>query len=55
MLFRSVTKEIIERHSGTVEVRSTNGTGPSGTAFSITLPVRPDFDTILVQSPKTNA
>jgi len=50
-----VTKEIIERHSGTVEVRSMNGTGPSGTAFSITLPVRPDFQTILVQSPKTNA
>ena len=50
-----VTKEIIERHSGTVEVRSMNGTGPSGTAFSITLPVRPDFDTTVVQAPKINA
>jgi PAS domain S-box-containing protein len=50
-----VTKEIIERHSGTVEVRSMNGTGPSGTAFSITLPVRPDFHTILVQASKTDA
>ncbi len=49
-----VTKEIIERHSGTVEVRSMNGTGPSGTAFSITLPVRPDFQTILVQSAKSD-
>jgi len=50
-----VTKEIIERHSGTVEVRSMNGTGPSGTAFSITLPVRPDFQTLIVQAPKTEA
>ena len=50
-----VTKEIIERHSGTVEVRSMNGTGPSGTAFSITLPVRPDFQDILVQAPKNGA
>jgi PAS domain S-box-containing protein len=50
-----VTKEIIERHSGTVEVRSMNGTGPSGTAFSITLPVRPDFQTTVVQAPKSEA
>jgi len=50
-----VTKEIIERHSGTVEVRSMNGTGPSGTAFSITLPVRPDFQTLITQKPKTDA
>jgi PAS domain S-box-containing protein len=50
-----VTKEIIERHSGTVEVRSMNGTGPSGTAFSITLPVRPDFQTLVVQTPNTDA
>jgi len=50
-----VTKEIIERHSGTVEVRSMNGTGPSGTAFSITLPVRPDFQTLITQEPKTDA
>jgi PAS domain S-box-containing protein len=50
-----VTKEIIERHSGTVEVRSMNGTGPSGTAFSITLPVRPDFQTLVVQAPNTDA
>ncbi len=49
-----VTKEIIERHSGTVEVRSMNGTGPSGTAFSITLPVRPDFDTTVVQAPNSD-
>ena len=47
-----VTKEIIERHSGTVEVRSMNGTGPSGTAFSITLPVRPDFQTPSSKPPK---
>jgi PAS domain S-box-containing protein len=47
-----VTKEIIERHSGTVEVRSVHDTDPSGTAFSITLPVRPDFQTFLTQSPK---
>ncbi|HSY36755.1 MAG TPA: CHASE3 domain-containing protein [Acidobacteriaceae bacterium] len=50
-----VTKEIIERHSGTVEVRSSNDTNLSGTAFSITLPVRPDFETILVQAPNTDA
>jgi len=50
-----VTKEIIERHSGTVEVRSINETDLSGTAFSITLPVRPDFQTILVQAPKNDA
>jgi PAS domain S-box-containing protein len=41
-----VTKEIIERHSGTVEVRSMNDTRPSGTAFSIILPVRPDFQIV---------
>ena len=50
-----VTKEIIERHSGTVEVHSMNGTGPSGTAFSITLPVRPDFQPTEVQTPKVGA
>jgi PAS domain S-box-containing protein len=50
-----VTKEIIERHSGTVEVHSRNGTGPSGTAFSITLPVRPDFHTLVSQAPRTGA
>jgi PAS domain S-box-containing protein len=50
-----VTKEIIERHSGTVEVRSITDPDLSGTSFSITLPVRPDFQTILVQSPKTEA
>jgi PAS domain S-box-containing protein len=50
-----VTREIIERHSGTVEVRSMNETDFSGTAFSITLPVRPDFETHLVQAPKTDA
>jgi len=32
-----------------------NGTGPSGTAFSITLPVRPDFQTLITQEPKTDA
>ncbi len=50
-----VTKEIIERHSGTVEVRSSNGTDLSGTAFSITLPVHPDFEGFIVQAPKTDA
>jgi len=50
-----VTKEIIERHSGTVEVRSMNGTAPSGTAFSITLPVLPDFEGFLVQAPRIDA
>jgi PAS domain S-box-containing protein len=48
-----VTKEIIERHSGTVEVRSVND-APSGTAFSITLPVRPEFQSFIVQAPKTD-
>lgn len=50
-----VTKEIIERHSGTVEVRSLNTRDISGTAFSITLPVRPDFSTTIVQAPNTGA
>jgi PAS domain S-box-containing protein len=50
-----VTKEIIERHSGTVEVRSVNDTDPAGTAFSITLPVRSDVQTFLVQAPKADA
>jgi PAS domain S-box-containing protein len=45
-----VTKEIIERHSGTVEVHSRNGTRLSGTTFSITLPVRPDLQTVAAQS-----
>jgi PAS domain S-box-containing protein len=49
-----VTKEIIERHSGTVEVRSVNDTDPSGTAFSITLPVRAEFQDFIVQAPKTD-
>jgi PAS domain S-box-containing protein len=49
-----VTKEIIERHSGTVEVRSVNDTDPAGTAFSITLPVRPQFQDFIVQAPKTD-
>ncbi len=49
-----VTKEIIERHSGTVEVRSVNDADPSGTAFSITLPVRPEFQDFIIQSPKTD-
>jgi PAS domain S-box-containing protein len=49
-----VTKEIIERHSGTVEVRSVNDTDPSGTAFSITLPVRPEFQDFILQTPKTD-
>jgi PAS domain S-box-containing protein len=49
-----VTKEIIERHSGTVEVRSVNDTDPAGTAFSITLPVRPEFQDFIIQSPKTD-
>jgi PAS domain S-box-containing protein len=49
-----VTKEIIERHSGTVEVRSVNDTDPAGTAFSIILPVRPEFPDFVIQSPKTD-
>ncbi len=49
-----VTKEIIERHSGTVEVRTISDTDLSGTAFSITLPVRPDFSATIVQAPKTD-
>jgi PAS domain S-box-containing protein len=49
-----VTKEIIERHSGTVEVHSVNDTDPSGTAFSITLPVRPEFQDFIIQAPKTD-
>jgi PAS domain S-box-containing protein len=47
-----VTREIIERHSGTVEVRSVHATPPLGTAFSITLPVRPDLATLVAQAPK---
>jgi PAS domain S-box-containing protein len=50
-----VTKEIIERHSGTVEVRSVNDTDPAGTAFSITLPVRPQFQDFIVQAPPIDA
>ena len=46
-----VTKEIIERHSGTIEVRSTTGTAPSGTTFSITLPIRPDLHPHPVPAP----
>ncbi len=49
-----VTKEIIERHSGTVEVRTINDTDLPGTAFSITLPVRPDFKTTIVQASKSD-
>jgi PAS domain S-box-containing protein len=49
-----VTKEIIERHSGTVEVRSVNDTAPSGTSFSITLPVRAEFPDFIIQSAKTD-
>ncbi len=50
-----VTREIIERHSGTVEVRSMSAPDPSGTAFSITLPIRPDFPATVLQSPKSDA
>jgi PAS domain S-box-containing protein len=50
-----VTKEIIERHSGTIAVRSVTETTPSGTAFSITLPLRSDPHTSVVQAPKTDA
>ena len=50
-----VTKEIIERHSGTVEVHSRNGIGLSGTTFSITLPVRPDIQTVVAQSSTISA
>ncbi len=50
-----VTKEIIERHSGTVEVHSVTDTAPSGTAFSITLPVRPEFPDFVIHSPRSDA
>ena len=50
-----VTKEIIERHSGTVEVRSVNDKDSSGTSFSITLPVRAGFQTTVLQAPKTDS
>jgi PAS domain S-box-containing protein len=36
-----VTKEIIERHSGTVDVHSIHDAEPSGTTFTVTLPVDP--------------
>jgi PAS domain S-box-containing protein len=36
-----VTKEIIERHSGTVEVSGVTDAEPTGTTFTITLPIRP--------------
>jgi PAS domain S-box-containing protein len=36
-----VTKEIIERHSGTVEVHSIYDAEPTGTTFTVTLPVDP--------------
>ena len=36
-----VTKEIIERHSGTVEVTCITDAEPTGTTFTITLPIRP--------------
>jgi len=35
-----VTKEIIERHSGTVEATCITGAEPTGTTFTITLPIR---------------
>jgi PAS domain S-box-containing protein len=50
-----VTKEIIERHSGTVEVRSVTDAAPSGTAFSITLPVRAEFQDFILQAPRSDA
>jgi PAS domain S-box-containing protein len=34
-----VTKEIVDRHGGTIEVHSRNAGGPSGTVFSILLPL----------------
>ena len=36
-----VTKEIIERHSGTVEVTCVTDAESTGTTFTITLPIRP--------------
>ena len=36
-----VTKEIIERHSGTVEVTCITDAEPTGTTFTITLPIHP--------------
>jgi signal transduction histidine kinase len=37
-----VTREIIDRHGGSIEVHSRNGGGPSGTAFNILLPLVPE-------------
>lgn len=42
-----VTKEIIERHSGTVEVHcvtADEATGATGTTFTVTIPVRPEIN-----------
>ncbi len=37
-----VTKEIVERHGGSIAVHSSNGNGASGSAFSVLLPVSED-------------
>jgi PAS domain S-box-containing protein len=37
-----ITKEIVDRHGGSIEVHSRNGNGLSGTAFNILLPMTPD-------------
>ena len=46
-----VTKEIIERHSGTVEVSCVTDAEPTGTTFTITLPVRHALPISAVDAP----
>jgi PAS domain S-box-containing protein len=41
-----VAKEIVERHSGSIQVHSGNGSSSSGTVFNILLPVNPGLQTL---------
>ena len=50
-----VTKEIIERHSGTIEVTCITDAEPTGTTFTITLPVRNGLQSSAPNSPVLNA
>ncbi|MGA7157190.1 MAG: CHASE3 domain-containing protein [Acidobacteriaceae bacterium] len=53
-----VTKEIIERHSGTVEVHcitAAENTGVTGTTFKVTLPVRPGAEEPAHETPQPTA
>jgi signal transduction histidine kinase len=38
-----VSKAIVERHGGTIEVHSPNGSGAQGTVFSVLIPCSPSF------------